>query len=221
MCARYTLKSKPDVVAAMFGLDIVPDLQPRYNVAPTQAVTAVREAGGKLACVPLRWGLVPSWAGDLKIGHSLLNARAETVASKPAFRAAFRRRRCLIVADGYFEWKAVGKKKQPYYFRLRDETPFAFAGLWEHWERDGQVVESCTIITTEANDLARPYHDRMPVILPADARALWLDTDIEEPRALQDLLRPYPAEEMRFDPVNPVVNSARNEGPECIRPVAA
>lgn len=220
MCARYTLKTPPEAVAALFDLPSVPELTARYNVAPTQNVAAVREPHGSREFARLRWGLVPSWADDLKIGHRLLNARAETVASKPAFRAAFRKRRCLLPADGYYEWKAVGRAKQPYWFRLSDGGLFAFAGLWERWERDGQVVESCSLITTEGNELARQIHDRMPVLLDRTTWDVWLDPEVADADALGELLRPYPAEKMRVDPVNPIVNNPRHDSPACIEPAA-
>jgi putative SOS response-associated peptidase YedK len=169
MCGRYTLYTPtPEALADQFGLAAVPPLAPRFNIAPTQAVPAVRACTDRPSreLVLLRWGLVPSWADDVSIGNRLLNARAETVASKPSFRTAFRRRRCLLPADGFYEWKAAGKKKQPYHFHLQDGQVFAFAGLWEEWQRDGEAIFSCTILTTSANDLLVRYHDRMPVILP-------------------------------------------------------
>jgi putative SOS response-associated peptidase YedK len=160
--------------------------------------------------------LVPSWAKDVKIGYRLINARAETAATNPSFRSAFRSRRCLIPADGYFEWQKQDGKKQPFYFHRRDGRPFAFAALWERWARpDGEAIESCTILTTEANDLARPVHDRMPVIVaPADF-GQWLDP-AANPRALQALLRPHPPEAMEAYPVTTFVNNPRNEGPRCV-----
>ena len=190
------------------------------NVAPTQQVAVVRQTDAGRECVMLRWGLVPSWADDIKIGVSLLNARAETVATKPAFRTAFKKRRCLVLADGYYEWSGPKGKKQPHWYRLKDESVFAFAGLWEHWRRGEQVVDSCTLVTTEANELARQVHDRMPVILGPEVRDAWLDPEVEEPEALQELLRPYPADLMRVDLVNPIVNNSRNETPACIEPAA-
>jgi putative SOS response-associated peptidase YedK len=210
------------VLQDLFGLQDLPDLSPRYNIAPTQKVAAVRPAvqGGR-ELVLLRWGLIPSWAGDPSIGSRLLNARAETVAEKPSFRSALQRRRCLIAADGFFEWQAQKGKKQPYYFRLADGRPFAFAGLWERWSRGGgEPLETCTIITTEANDLVRSYHERMPVILPTAAHAAWLDTSLHRPEPLLPLLCPYPGEEMAAYPVNPLVNSPRTDDARCIERVA-
>ncbi len=167
----------------------------------------------------LRRGLIPVWTSDIKKQPLLINAKSETAATKPSFRSAFKRRRCLMVADGYYEWKVIGKKKQPYYHRLSDERPFAFAGLWERWEKGEKPVESCTILTTDANSLASAVHDRMPVILPRAAYNAWLDPEIEDVGALQELLSLYPAAEMTAYAVNPIVNKAGNEGPECIAAV--
>ena len=191
-----------------------PNLRPRYNIAPTQDVLAVRlDSAGKQEAVQLRWGLIPSWAKEEKIAYSTINARAETVASKPAFREAFKRRRCLIGADGYYEWKAEGGVKQPYRITLDPEHPFSFAGLWEHWEKEDTVVESCTIIVTNANDLTKDIHDRMPVILdPADYDR-WLNG-----AAGEELLKPYPSEKMARYPVSRAVGSVKNTGPELIEP---
>lgn len=174
MCGRFTLRSNAHQVAEEFGLaTFVPDLTPRYNVAPSQHVFIVRlndEHQRFLASV--RWGLVPAWADDVKIGYKLINARCDTVATKPSFRQAFKKRRCLVVADGFYEWQKLdARNKQPYYIRLKDERPFAFAGLWERWSKGGEPVESCTIVTTEPNELMEPLHDRMPVILPPSPSA--------------------------------------------------
>jgi putative SOS response-associated peptidase YedK len=222
MCGRYLLLSSRDELASLFGLDPadVPDLPPRYNVAATQPVPAVRLAeNARRVLVRLRWGLIPSWAKDPAIGHSLINARSETVAEKPAFRGAFKARRCLIPASGLYEWRATGgKHKQPYHFRLTDGRPFAFAGLWERWHGgDDEPVETCAILTTEANEVVRPVHERMPVILALADFGVWLD-----PRApadqLHTLFRPYPAEMMEAVPVGRYVSNPRNEGPRCLAP---
>ncbi len=221
MCGRFTLLSPPEVLQQTFDLPEVPDLVPRYNIAPTQQVAAVRLAPpGTRELVRLRWGLVPSWADSPSVGVRMLNARSETVADKPSFRAALCRRRCLIPADGFFEWLNSNGRKQPYYFRLRSGKPFAFAGLWEHWQRDGEVIDSCTILTTEANELVKPVHDRMPVILPPDAYPLWLDPAVQRSEALQSLLQPFRAEEMITGPVSMRVNSPRNDDRECVQSVA-
>jgi len=177
----------------------------------------VRVEDGHRALVSLKWGLIPSWAKDAKIAYSLINARSETVAEKPAFRAAFKARRCLIPATSFFEWQKTGTKhKQPYAFSMRDGAMFAFAGLWESWQsNDGEAVQSCTILTTEANAVVRPFHDRMPVILSPTDFAAWLDP--QTPAAeLHTLLRPYPVEEMTAVPVGHYVSNPRNEGPQCL-----
>ena len=170
----------------------------------------------------LRWGLIPSWAKDPAMGSRMINARSETVASKPAYRSAFRERRCLILADGFYEWRPVDKGKQPYYIALQSGDPFAFAGLWERWEGpDGTVLETCTLLTTEPNDLVRPIHDRMPVILAETNYHLWLDTSVEKPDALKPLLGPYPADTMEAFPVGLQVNNPRNDEPSCVDPLSA
>jgi putative SOS response-associated peptidase YedK len=222
MCGRFTLTDPREALSHLFPLLDFPDVPPNYNVAPTQAVLAVRVPAGRDRPEPalLRWGLVPSWADDPAIGNRLINARAETAAEKPAFRSAFRQRRCLVLADGFYEWQKVGGTKQPYRFRLRDGAPFAFAGLWEHWEKGGRAVASCTVLTTEANALVKPLHERMPVILaPADFER-WLDPKSAKGPELQALLRPYPAEAMAAYPVDPRVNNARHNDAECVAPLA-
>jgi putative SOS response-associated peptidase YedK len=218
MCGRFTLRTPAVDLVEIFQLLHMPELTPRYNIAPTQPVAVVRQEGKQRELSLLHWGLIPSWSKDPKLGASLINARAETVATKPAFRTAFKRRRCLIPVDGFYEWKKTeGKTKQPYYIRLSKEGPFAFAGLWEHWEGpDSSAVESCTIITTEANDLLRPWHDRMPVILPEEEYARWLDPKLEDAGTLTGLLKPYPPSEMTAYPVSTLVNNPRNESPRCI-----
>lgn len=217
MCGRFTLRTPARDVARAFGLDLLDDWPPRYNVAPTQSVAAVRQpAGEQRQLVFLHWGLVPSWADDPTIGNRMINARAETLATKPAFRKAFRQRRCLIPSDGFYEWQQQGRQKQPYYFTLADGGLFALAGLWERWEKNALVIESCTIITTAANSLVAPLHDRMPVILPPDDYELWLDANVEDVERLQPLLRPLPPEAMRARPVSTLVNSPRNDSPACL-----
>jgi putative SOS response-associated peptidase YedK len=167
----------------------------------------------------LRWGLVPAWAKDPAIGNRLINARAESAADKPAFRAAMRRQRCLVVADGFYEWQRSSRAKKPYLIRLRGDQPFAFAGLWEAWEAsDHSTLETCTILTTDANALVRPIHDRMPVILPASGYAAWLDPAIEDPQQVMPLLVPYASDEMEAKPVGDFVNSPAHDSPRCIEP---
>jgi putative SOS response-associated peptidase YedK len=217
MCGRYTLTRPAQDVAEHFDLDQAPTVEPRWNIAPTQAVLAVRrhEPAGREA-VLLRWGLVPSWAADLSIGTRMLNARAETVLEKPSFRTAFKRRRCLLPADGFYEWRGVAGKKQPIHFRFRDGRLFAFAGLWEHWQGPEGPVESCTVLTTQANELVRPVHDRMPVILAPDHYDAWLDPGTSDTALLCSWLVPFEAGEMVAVPASPHVNNARNEGPACL-----
>jgi putative SOS response-associated peptidase YedK len=211
MCGRYTLRSKLNVLLRQFGAETsIQQLPLRYNIAPTQDVPVIRQADAGRELVTMRWGLIPSWSKDPKKGPLLINARADTVAEKPSFRSAFKNRRCLIPADGFYEWKADGRKKQPYLFEVHDGEPFAFAGLWEQWKE----IESCVIITTDANELSAQFHDRMPVILAPNDYAEWLES--EEPGKL---LTPYPASEMSATAVNPIVNNARNEGPECAEPI--
>jgi putative SOS response-associated peptidase YedK len=222
MCGRFTLKSKANTLADLFQLSEVPPLEPRYNIAPTQPVAAVRqqaENGRELAM--LRWGLIPSWARDPKeYSAKCINARSETVAQKPAFRSAFRDRRCLIPADGFFEWQQQGKgKKQPFYFTLPDGQPFAFAGLWEAWSGPDGDVQTCTLLTTAANEVVRPVHERMPVILDPKVFEQWLDPRLREPGVLQELLQTCRVERLTAVRVSPLVNNARNDGPECVAPL--
>ncbi len=198
---------------------------PRFNIAPTQPVAAVRvldRAGGR-QYASLRWGLVPPWAKDPKAGAKLINARCETVAQKPSFRSAFRHRRCLILSDGYYEWKPseAGGAKQPYYIRLRGGRPFAFAGLWESWRGAGEAAyETCTIITTEANALTRGIHPRMPVILAAEDYTSWLDPQNTDGVQLAGLLHPFESDAMEAYAVRAVVNNPRHDVPECIVPMS-
>ena len=224
MCGRFTLRTPASDVAKQFGLLEVPPFEPRFNVAPSQPVAAVRQTPGESAprrqWAWLRWGLVPSWAKDPGVGNRLINARAETAAEKPAFRAALRRRRCLVAADGFYEWQHTGQRKQPFYFHLRDQRPFGFAGLWETWQGpEASPIETCTVLTTEANELVRPIHDRMPVIVAPADYDLWLDPAVEEPAELSRLWGPYPAGEMAAYPVSTRINSPANEDPRCIEPL--
>ncbi len=219
MCGRYTLSQQPETLAEIFALNTVPEIEPRYNIAPTQKVAVVLQTTDtdSRQLQRLRWGLIPSWAKDLSIGAKLINARSETVAEKPSFRSAFKHRRCLIVADGFYEWQRQERKKQPFYFRLQDRQPFAFAGLWERWKSpEGEEITSCTILTTQANELLQPIHDRMPVILQPSYYNLWLDPHSTSPEPLQQILNPYPTDAMTAYPVSTLVNSTANERPECI-----
>ncbi|MFQ5462208.1 MAG: SOS response-associated peptidase [Phycisphaerae bacterium] len=222
MCGRFTLSSPADVVARWFQLSTPPPITPRYNIAPTQDVGVVRvapDSSGRSFCFH-RWGLIPSWAADPAIGNRMINARSETAHAKPSFRAAFRQRRCLIPADGFFEWKKSGATKTPHFISAADGGLLAFAGLCEAYRDGDQTIESCTILTVEPNELLAPIHDRMPAILqPADFDA-WLDPSHQAVDALRALLRPYPTSRLVVRPVDTFVNNPRNNGPRCIAPVA-
>jgi len=242
MCGRFTLRSTAQEVAEAFGLLEVPPFAPLFNLAPTQPIAVVRHVpnagNGARELVWMHWGLVPSWAKDRSMGARMINARAEGAVSKPAYRAAFRRRRGLVVADGFYEWQKVeqtlplgtgktsrrgkgGAKKQPYFFHMNDDRPFAFAGLWETWESpDGSFLDSATILTTDANDLMRPVHDRMPVILAPDNYARWLDPAVE-PEEATALLEPYTGDDLTAYPISTYVNSPSHDDSQCIAPLAA
>jgi putative SOS response-associated peptidase YedK len=224
MCGRFTLRTPLNRLVERFLFELHDQvLEPRFNIAPSQPVAVVRQASPD---VPrqlgwLKWGLVPSWAKEASVGYKLINARSETVAEKPSFRSAFQHRRCLVIADGYFEWRRVpaAKQKQPFYIHLRDDRPFAFAGLWERWKAaDGSPLETCTIVTTDANQLTRSIHPRMPVILNPDHYQRWLTTPPSESRELLECLQAYPSEQMDLFPVSTLVNSPKNESPNCIEP---
>ena len=221
MCGRYTLRTPVEKLAEEFGFDASSvELPPNYNVAPTQEVAAVLSEGGERRLELLRWGLIPSWADDPGIGSRMINARAETAPEKPSFRRAFRERRCLIPADGFYEWKRMNGAKQPFYIRMKEGRPFAFAGLWEGWkDNGGPEIRSCAILTTRPNALAGEIHDRMPVILPAGSYDAWLDPEAEK-EELVALLAPYPEAEMEAYPVSRFVNSPSNNDPRCIEPAA-
>lgn len=221
MCGRFTLSSDPNTLREAFPGVFVPDeMTPKYNVAPTQPVAVIpNEAPLKVDF--FTWGLIPSWAKDPSIGSRMINARSETLAEKPSFRTAYRRRRCLILADGFYEWQARPgtKNKIPHYLRMESGEPFGFAGLWERWfSEDGSEIRSCTIITTEPNELVEKVHNRMPVILGAEARADWLDPEERTPDSLQHYLTAFPAVEMVAYPVSTMVNSPANDRPDLINP---
>jgi len=220
MCGRYALHSLPEVLALQFGLRERPTFEVRYNIAPTSNVLVIEaDRDGHPVATTMRWGLIPSWAKDASIGNKLANARAETVAEKPAFRSAFRRRRCLIPASGFYEWKPVVGRKQPYYIRPADDGLFALAGLYEAWSSPEGLLHTCTVLTTDANALMQAIHNRMPVIVaPADYRR-WLDPGNTTAAGLSELLVPFPPEHMLVYPVNSRVNNARNEDPGLIERV--
>ena len=221
MCGRYSLIADLGELARRFEFD--GDwlaLEPAYNIAPTQDVLTV--VGGETRRGGfMRWGLVPWWAKDVSIGSRMINARAETVAEKPAFRDALRSRRCLVLADGFYEWQRTGNAKRPMRAVMRSGEPFAFAGLWSVWkDPDGNRVPSCAIITTTANDLLSPIHDRMPAVLPREMEALWLDSNVDDPNMLASVLAPFTDDAMQVYEVSDLVNSAANDGPEVIEPSA-
>lgn len=225
MCGRFTLRTPIHLLAEQFAAILDATLETRFNIGPSQLVAVVRARPESVPpqrhLAAIRWGLIPSWAKEPSIGNRLINARAETVAEKPAFRAAFRRRRCLVPADGFFEWQRRGEGKQPYYIQMADERPFAFAGLWDAWEGAGHdFVESCTIVTTSANQLIAPIHDRMPVILAEESYQAWLDPAGADLKELKSLLVPFDTLRMKVHPVSRYVNRPGNEGPECIAPLA-
>lgn len=221
MCGRFTLVSPFVAVTERYHTSAPPDLRPRYNIAPGQDILCVI-GNGERRLEPLRWGLIPYWAKDPAIGNRLINARAETLAEKPSFRDAFSKRRCLVVADGFFEWRPAGKRKMPVYIFLKSKTPFGIAGLYEIWRApDGSEHRTCTIITTNANELVRPFHDRMPAILTRDAEDRWLDPAEVSRERLLSFLRPYPSEEMTAYDVSPAVNNTRHDAPDCILPASS
>lgn len=217
MCARFTLFTPGGVLAERFHLTQPPDLAPRYNIAPSQPIPVIgTKAGGQGRGLALfRWGFTPHWA-EADSGPRPVNARIETVASSPVFGDALRKRRCLVPADGYYEWRSAGRRKLPVRFRLKDGKPFAFAGVWDVWPGPQGKVFSVAILTTSPNELAATVHDRMPAILPPDAEAAWLDPALTDPDRLLPLLAPYPAAEMAADPANPALNKSTFEGPACL-----
>lgn len=241
MCGRFTLRTPASNLAGWFlraSLDLnFPQLRPRFNIAPTQLIACVRkvpEQGGELEVAQLQWGLVPPWSKDGKSAYSMINARAETVHEKPSFRSPFRSRRCLIVADGFYEWVREGKVKRPIYITMADDQPFCMAGIWESWTGGEKVVQSVAVLTTTANGLMARIHDRMPVIIPPSEFHRWLEADVPPAKksdpesesraasataALQELLRPFPEEAMAAREVSILVNSVRNESPDCISPL--
>jgi putative SOS response-associated peptidase YedK len=221
MCGRFKLTMTPEVMAELFGVDEEPVMAPRYNIAPTQQVLTIRHnQSGCRQWAQTRWGLVPSWAKDLSIGARMINARAETVAEKPSFRVAVRKRRCLIPADGFYEWRKTGTGKQPFLIGFDDGRPFAMAGLWESWRQpDGSPLESCTIITTTANPVVADLHDRMPVILPPELYREWLHSSPLPPSRLQQILVPYTSAGMTAHRVSTRVNNPRNDDPACVQPI--
>lgn len=222
MCARYSLHQSNALIADLFDLQWEPELQPRYNIAPSTQVPAVIEKDGKRVLDFFKWGLVPSWAKDPSVGVKMINARSETASEKPSFRSAFKHRRCLIVANGFFEWHTENGRKQPYYLSMIDGKPFAFAGLWEHWWPEGDQkdeLRTCTILTCGPNALLKPIHDRMPVILPPASYETWLDPEFDQIEALNSLMAPYDAAAMQMYPVTTKVGNPRYDSAENVVPL--
>ena len=221
MCGRYTFTSAPEAIRGLFRYLEQPNFPPRFNIAPTQPIAIVRMVDGVRHFALVRWGLLPSWVKDPKTVTLLINARGETVIEKPAFRAAMKRRRCLIPADGFYEWKALGARKQPYFIRAKSGEPFAFAGLWETWTGpNGEELETATIVTTKANRTLSPIHDRMPVIVPPEAFDLWLDSAAVDPTTASALIAPAPENLLEAYPVSTDVNRTANDNPKLVEPAA-
>lgn len=216
MCGRYTLITNVETVAETFGVAPTIETTPRYNIAPTQDIVAILNNGSRHMDL-LRWGLIPSWAKEESIGSRMINARAETLAEKPSFKPLLRGKRCLIIADGFYEWQSDGKNKTPMYITLQNNQPFAFAGLWDLWKSsDGRQVQSCTIITTEPNELMASIHNRMPAILRPGAYEDWLNPQLRDEHVLTHWLKPYPTELMKARPVSKLVNNPRNDTAEIL-----
>lgn len=219
MCGRFSLIESVHELQQQFEFDLSADLQPRFNIAPSQEVFSIISDGKKRRGGTLRWGLVPHWAKEAKIGYKMINARAEGINEKPSFREPFRKKRCLIIADGFYEWKKVDDRKQPYRFIMKDRKPFAFAGLWETWKNGDTPLHTCTIITTRPNAVTEDVHDRMPVILKRADYDRWLDPSNQAVDKLKSLLVPYPAEEMELYPVSELVNSPKNDVAAVLSPL--
>ena len=217
MCGRYTQTKGPYDIRLQVKIDdFLREITPRYNIAPGQRAPVIVH-DGRISVKLMQWGLVPSWAKDPAIGNRMINARAETLTEKPSFKRLVGKRRCLVLTDGFYEWRREGKRKVPMRFVLKSREPFGFAGLWDSWRKpDGNELQSYTIITTQANELLKPIHDRMPVILDNPAQMAWLDPDVTEPKIVTALLQPFPSELMEGYDVSTLVNSPANDRPECI-----
>ncbi len=222
MCGRYTVRTNVRKLAEKFKAELSEAardaLLPRFNVTPTTPVPVVTVASATRQLTMMRWGLVPHWAKDQSAGVQLINARGDTVAEKCAFKDAFKRRRCLMVADGFYEWRTLGREKLPSFFRMADDEPFAFAAMWDRWQADGHTIDTCALITTDANELVATVHDRMPVIIDPIHYDRWMDPANTTGEGLAALLRPHPADGMMADAVSSYVSKAGNEGPKCIEP---
>jgi putative SOS response-associated peptidase YedK len=222
MCGRFTVTSAPDAIRTLFHYPEQPNFPPRYNVAPTQPIAVARLHEGRRQFVLMRWGLLPSWVKDPKNFALLINARGESVCDKPAFHAAMKRRRCLIPADGFYEWKAVGGRKQPYFVHAKSGMPLAFAGLWETWTGpNGEELDTATIVTTEANRMLSAIHGRMPAIVPPEAFDLWLDCTKVDARTAEALIRPAPEGLLEAYEVSTAVNRTANDNPKLLEPLTA
>ena len=222
MCGRFTVRVEATDLAGLFKVEAVVERpSPSFNASPGKKVPVVlRDEEGRLVLSAFRWGLVPFWAKDPEIGNRLINARSETAAQKPAFRAALKRRRCLMLADGFYEWKLQGGRKIPHHITLTDRPLFAFAGLWEAWKTpEGEILKTCCLLTLEANAFMRPIHHRMPAILDPGDEMAWLDPDLQDPAAVLALVKPYPDGLMAARPVSTLVNNPRNDDPRCVLPL--
>lgn len=221
MCGRFALFANGEAIKQHFGLTHQPDLPKRYNIAPGEQILAVcMHANHHFDAHWFKWGLIPSWAKDEKIGYKMINTRSETVAEKPAFKKAFRQRRCLVIVNGFYEWHLEGITKQPYYFKRKDNQLFAIAAIWEHWHGlDDSIIQSCSLLTTGANQLMQPIHERMPVIISPDDYPLWLDVDYLQIDALKALLPPKDSDEFEYHPVTPKVNNSRYNNSDAILPI--
>lgn len=219
MCGRFTLREFDTQFLDRFSRLKLEQPSPQFNIAPSQGVLALRGSPAELCT--LRWGLIPSWAKEESIGHKMINARAETLSEKPSFKRLLSSKRCLILADGFYEWKKNGAKKQPFYIHLKSGKVFGFAGLWDHWKspETGEVIETCTIITGEPNETVRPIHDRMPRIITADKFEEWLDVDIKEPERIKNVLRSIAPDLVEAYPVSTFVNKPSNDSEECVRKI--
>jgi len=221
MCGRFALGIPPYSIIEFFNIEDLIEYEPRFNIAPTQSVPAIVQdkESHKRVLKMFHWGLIPYWAKDMKIGSRLINARSETVTTKPSFREAFKHRRCLIPTTGFYDWEKQSKRKQPYHIKMKDNEPFAFAGLWESWEGGKSVIESCTILTTEANKAIQSIHDRMPVILKPEDYDMWIDSDNTDSESLEQLLKPFLSDISEVYPISNYVNKPQHDNPQCIQPL--
>ncbi|UMZ35994.1 SOS response-associated peptidase [Priestia megaterium] len=221
MCGRFSLATDIYALQEQFNFEFNDEvtINPRFNVAPSQQILTIGSNGGKRTGITMKWGLVPSWSKDSKIGYKMINARAEGIDQKPSFKTPFKHKRCLIVCDGFYEWKKEGENKQPFRFVMEDGRPFAFAGLWDEWDKNGEPLYSCTIITTTPNEITQEVHNRMPVILEEDAYDVWMDSKMNDTEYLKSLLIPFPSKKMKSYPVSTLVNSPKNDVAECLAPI--